>query len=163
MKGYTPGLFDRLLGVPVRGASGATVSRLSIDELKDAVARDLEALLNTRAAVPEELLKGYLECGSSIITYGLTDFADRSLSSPSDRAYICNCIETAIARHEPRLRKVRAMVEVREESVNRLTFSISAVLVASASEEPVQFDAVLHPSTLHYSISKAARAAAEGA
>lgn len=163
MKGYTPGLFDRLLGVPVRGAGGASLTRLSVEDLKEAVARDLEALLNTRSALPEELLKGYPECSDSIITYGLTDFADRSLSSPSDRAYICSCIEQAIARHEPRLRKVRALLEVREESVNRLTFSISAILVARASEEPVQFDAVLHPSTLHYSITRAARAAAEGA
>lgn len=163
MKGFTPGLFDRLLGVPARGSGGATVARLSVEDLKEAVARDLEALLNTRSAVPERLLKAFPECSNSILTYGLTDFADRSLSSPSDRAFICKYIEEAIARHEPRLRDVRAMLEVRELSVNRLSFSISAVLVARASQEPVQFDAVLHPSTLHYSINKAARMSASGA
>jgi hypothetical protein len=47
MKGYTPDLFDRLLGQPVR--QGVVVVRLNVDELKDAVARDLEALLNTRS------------------------------------------------------------------------------------------------------------------
>jgi type VI secretion system protein ImpF len=123
--------------------------------LKESVARDLEALLNTRLVMPEELLQAFPETGSSIVTYGLADFADRSLSSPADRAFICACIENAIARHEPRLRKVRALLDVREQSVNRLAFSISAMLVASSSEEPVQFDAVLHPSTLQYSISKA--------
>ena len=39
MKGFTPGLFDRLLGVPLRGG------RMSVEDMKDAVARDLEALL----------------------------------------------------------------------------------------------------------------------
>ena len=41
MKGFTPGLFDRLMGMPVIGATSATVSLMSIEELKDTVARDL--------------------------------------------------------------------------------------------------------------------------
>jgi len=159
MKGFTPGLFDRLLGVPSRG----TVSRISAEDLKDAVARDLEALLNTRAVFPEELLADYPECSSSILNYGLNDFADRSLSSPSDRAHICACLEDVIARHEPRLREVKASLEIREGAVNRLNFSITAMLVASTSQEPVNFDAVLQRSTLQYSISKAGRAASASA
>jgi type VI secretion system protein ImpF len=162
MEAFTPGLFDRLMDVPVRGATSGTVSRMSIEDLKDSVARDLEALLNTRSAISEESLKAYPECRRSIVTYGLTDFADRSLSSPDDRAYICMCLEKAIARHEPRLRNVRALLEVRDGSVNRLNFSISALLVVSASQEVVNFDAVLQPSTLHYSISKARRSAPGG-
>lgn len=161
MKGFTPGLFDRLLGWPVR--SGSAVVRMTADELKEAVARDLEALLNTRLVMPEGALAAFPESSGSIVTYGLTDFADRSLSSPADRAFICGCIEKAIARHEPRLRNVRALLEVREQAVNRLAFSISALLVASSTQEPVQFDAVLHPSTLRYSISKATRPAFDGA
>jgi type VI protein secretion system component VasA len=59
----------------------------------------------------------------------------------------------------PRLRKVKAVLEVRDEnSVNRLRFSITALLVVSTSEETVNFDALLQPSTLQYSISKAGRA-----
>jgi type VI secretion system protein ImpF len=161
MKGFTPGLFDRLLGLPAR--AGTSVVRMTADELKEAVARDLEALLNTRLVIPEDMLKDYPEAASSIVTYGLKDFADRSLSSPNDRAFICACIERAIGRNEPRLRNVRASLEVRDHAVNRLMFSISAMLVASTSQEPVHFDAVLHPSTLQYSISKAGRAPIEGA
>lgn len=164
MKGFTPGLFDRLLGVQLRGAAhggnanGSTNPRLSAEDLKDMVARDLEALLNTRSVLDEEALKDFPECGRSMVSYGLTDFADRSLSSPSDRAYICSCIEKTIACHEPRLRDVKALLEVREESVNRLNFSITALLVASVSQEPVNFDAVLQPSTLQYSIKRTGRA-----
>ncbi|MGZ5200804.1 MAG: type VI secretion system baseplate subunit TssE [Telluria sp.] len=161
MKGFTPGLFDRLLGLPAR--SGTSVVRMTAEELKEAVARDLEALLNTRLVIPEDMLKDYPESARSIVTYGLKDFADKSLSSPNDRAFICTCIERAIMRNEPRLRNIRASLEVRDHAVNRLMFSISALLVASTSQEPVHFDAVLHPSTLQYSISKAGRAPLEGA
>jgi len=158
MKGYTPDLFDRLLGQPVR--NGVVVARLSADDLKDAVARDLEALLNTRSTLHEGSLAGYPECSTSMVGYGLCDFADRSLSSPTDRAHVCACIEQAIVRHEPRLQNVKALLEMREESVNRLSFSITAVLVGSRSHEPVNFDAVLQPSTLQYSIRKGGRAGA---
>ena len=163
MKGYTPGLFDRLMDTPVHGAASGTVSRLSIEELKDTVARDLEALLNTRTVIPEDLLKQYPECSRSIVTYGLNDFAGLSLSSSDDRAYICQCLEKAIARHEPRLRNVRASLEVHEGSINRLNFAIAALLVVHSSQEAVNFDAVLQPSSLHYTISKARRVAAPGA
>ncbi|RZA30514.1 MAG: type VI secretion system baseplate subunit TssE [Lysobacteraceae bacterium] len=167
MKGYTPGLFDRLLGVPSRtaghgagrGANNTTAQRMTMEELKDTVARDLEALLNTRSCIPDDVLMAYPECSRSMVTYGLGDFADLCLSSPSDRAAICASIEKTIGCHEPRLRKVRARLDMGGESVNRLNFSITAVLVASVSQEPVNFDAVLTPSTLQYSISKAGKAA----
>ena len=162
MKGFTPGLFDRLMDVPVKGSSSGTVTRLSIEDMKDSVARDLEALLNTRTIITEALLKRYPECGRSIVTYGLNDFAGRSLSSPDDRIYICACLEQAIARHEPRLRNVRASLELREDSTNRLNFAITALLVVSQTQEPVNFDAVLQPSTLHYTISKARRLTSAG-
>lgn len=162
MNRFTPGLFDRLLGVPLRGGN-STATRMSVEDMKDAVARDLEALLNTRAVLPEGFLDDYPECGRSIVSYGMKDFAELSLSSPTDRVLICACIETTIARHEPRLRDVKASLEMRAGAVNRLDFSITGVLVASASEEPVNFDAILQPSTLSYSISKAGRAAPAGA
>lgn len=163
MKGYTPGLFDRLLGMPNRGpgngAARQAAQRLTIEELKDTVARDLESLLNTRSTIQEEALKPYPECARSMVSYGLGDFADLCLSSPTDRAAICASIEKTIACHEPRLRNVRASLDLRGDSVNRLNFSITAVLVASVSQEPVNFDAVLTPSTLQYSISKAGKGA----
>ncbi len=160
MKGFTPGLFDRLMDVPVHGASSGTVSRLSIEDLKDSVARDLEALLNTRTVIPEEILKRFPECGRSIATYGLNDFAGLSLSSTDDRAFICRSLERAIARHEPRLRNVQASLELRADAVNRLNFAITALLVVNSAHEPVNFDAVLQPSSLQYTISKARRLSA---
>lgn len=151
------------MDMPVHGASSATVTRLSIDELKETVARDLESLLNTRMGLPELLLKEFPECRRSLLTYGLQDFAGRSLSSFDDRAHICASLEQAIARHEPRLRNVRASLELREGAINCLNFAITALLVVDAAQEPVNFDAILQPTSQQYTISKSRRSAPAGA
>lgn len=152
MRNRVPGLFDRLFDTPMQ---------LSSEELKDAVARDLEALLNTRTVIDEQALAGYPHCAASTMTYGLSDFAGRSLSSPTDRDFICACLEQAIARHEPRLREVTARLDVRDDAINSINFSISAVLAAGTGET-VSFDANLQPSSLHYTISRARRGTMSG-
>jgi len=147
MSGFVPGLMDRLMGARGQAAAGFTTR-----QLKDAVARDLEDLLNTRAALPEALLEGYPECAASIVSYGLVDFAGMCLSSSEDRGRICASLKAAIERHEPRLRQVQARIEQQAGSINRVNFVISGVLAVFPAFEPVNFDAVLQPSTLHYAI-----------
>ena len=73
-KGFMPGLFDRLIDRPGQAQTG-TVPRVSLEEMKDSVARDLEALLNTRAVMPEDAFRRFPECARSIVAYGLHDFA----------------------------------------------------------------------------------------
>jgi type VI secretion system protein ImpF len=152
MKGTPRTLFDKLLSDTV---GTAQVVRLNVDQVKDSVAFDLEALLNTRAVISEDLLRAYPECNRSIVSYGLTDFAGLSLVSLDDRAAVCRSLERTISRHEPRLRNVRATLELSNKSINRLNFSITASLMIQDSKEPVLFDAVLTPSSLQYAISSA--------
>jgi type VI secretion system protein ImpF len=159
MRGFAPCLLDRLMGERTQASASGVVSRLSIEQLKDSVARDLEALLNTRVALPPELLDAYPECRDSIINYGLVDFAGFCLSSTDDRAAICASLKAAIERYEPRLANVSASLEMDAGSVNRLNFVINATLDVHPALEPVNFNAVLQPSSLHYSITKAARSA----
>jgi type VI secretion system protein ImpF len=162
MRGFIPGLFDRLMAGSDQPLLGDITFSHSLEELKDAVARDLEALLNTRTVMQDDLWKLYPECHKSIMTYGLNDFAGLSLASTDDRAYICRCLEQAITRHEPRLRNAEAFLEIQEGAVNTLNFAISALLIVHPCAEPVSFDAVLQPSPLHYSISKTRRTARQG-
>lgn len=160
MKGFSQTLFDKLLGeVPFKTIKG-TISRLSVEQVKDSVALDLEALLNTRAVISEDILAPYPECSKSMMSYGLSDFAGLSLASIDDRTFVCRSLERAIARHEPRLRNVRAALEVDQNSINKLYFSITALLVVNESKEPVSFDALLQPSTLQYSITSSKRTTA---
>ena len=158
MKGYAPGLFDKLMAGS-KGQLTNVVLNLSLEEMKDVVAKDLELLLNTRLVMSEIMLKHYPECSKSIVTYGLNDFAGLSLSSANDRHYICRSLEQTITRHEPRLRNVHASLELEDGSTNRLNFAIAALLVLKMEQEPVSFDAVLQPSSLQYSITKARRTA----
>jgi type VI secretion system protein ImpF len=159
MKGYAPGLLERLMGDRAQASAAGGAPRLSMEQVKDSIARDLEALLNTRVAIPEQAFAAYPEARRSILNYGLADFAGLSLASSEDREAICASLKAAIEIHEPRLTQVSASLEPFAGSINRLHFVIHARLRLSADTEPVNFNAVLQPSSLHYSISKAARPA----
>lgn len=147
-----PGLLDRLMG------QQAQPGRASVEQLKDNVARDLEALLNARVGLPSDAFDAYPLARASILNYGLTDFAAFCLSSSEDRAAICACLKEAIERHEPRLKNVSSVLAPGQGGVNRLSFVINATLHAGpgAAVVPVNFNAVLQPSSLNYAISKAA-------
>lgn len=146
MKGFTPGLLDRLMNERRDNLP------LTPEQFKDSVARDLEALLNTRIGLDAALLDGYPRARASILHYGLIDFAALCLTSSSDRAAICASIEDAIACHEPRLSEVRAVLAPRAGDVNRLQFAIHARLERDGQAEAVNFNAVLQPSSLQVEI-----------
>lgn len=157
MNGFEPGLFDKLFDDdPTSSSSSVTLRRMSVEEMKAVVARDLESLLNTRISLREEDFDLYPQCRRSVLTYGLDDFAGMSLASHYDRVFICKSLQHAIARHETRLSQVEvALTGTRRASNSALCFNISAVLLLPGMREPVNFDAMLQPTTLQYSVSKA--------
>ena len=157
MKGFIPGLLDRLMDERREAGGDGGVARLNIEQLKDSVARELEALLNTRVALDPAIFNEFPQARASILNYGLIDFAGFCLSSAEDRAALCASLKDAIETHEPRLKDVNAALELEAGSVNRLNFVITARLQVSTAAEPVNFNAVLQPSSLHYSIGKVAR------
>ncbi|KKB65343.1 type VI secretion protein [Robbsia andropogonis] len=156
MKRFEPSLLDKLFDDDVRRSAASSALRtLSVEELKATVARDVEALLNTRTPLSEADLETLPECKQSVLTYGLQDFSGLSLASYYDRTFICDAIQQAIAWHEPRLQEVKVSLELKEQATSALYFAIQALLVVHPAEEPVSFDAMLHPSTLRYSVSRA--------
>ena len=155
MNGFTPGVLDRLMDE--RREAGAGASRLTIEQIKDLVARDLEALLNTRVALEPGIFDEFPQARASILNYGLADFAAFCLTSAEDRAAICASIKTAIETHEPRLKDVSASLVPIPGSVNRLDFVINARLALLDTGDAVNFSAVLQPSSLHYAVRRTAR------
>ena len=155
MKDFVPGLLERLMDE--RAGEGGAGARLGVEQIKDHVARDLEALLNTRAAMPAEAFDDYPHARASILNYGLVDFAGFCLTSEEDRAAICASLKAAIETHEPRLRDVSASLEPSAGSVNRLNFVIHARLELPTGGDIVNFSAVLQPSSLQYAIRKGKR------
>lgn len=147
-----PGVLERLMG-----EGSAAPGRSSLEQLKDGIVRDLEALLNTRLGVAFDAFDAHPGVRASVLNYGLGDFAGFCLSSSEDRAAICASLKDAIERHEPRLAEVSAVLEPSVVGINRLQFVINATLRVADGCEPVNFNAVLEPSSLHYAISKGGR------
>jgi type VI secretion system protein ImpF len=150
MDPFAPGLLDRLMDETGQG----TAARHSVEQLKDLVARDIEALLNTRIASPDRAFDQYPHVRASVLNFGLADFAAMCLTSSEDRAAICASIKAAIEAHEPRLAEVSASLEAEGGGVNRVHFVIHARLRVGPDAETVNFNAVLQPSSLRYSITR---------
>jgi type VI secretion system protein ImpF len=159
MQRFAPYLFDRLIDASPGAAGEALKPMLTLDQLKDTVARDVESLLNTRRGIGTQQLQGLVQVQRSVAAFGLDDFAARSMASTEDQAFVCQALERAIADHEPRLRSVRVELGRRDASTRRLKFSIKAMLLVHPMQEPVNFDAVLQTGTQHYAVTQARRTA----
>jgi type VI secretion system protein ImpF len=116
-------------------------------QLKLAVRRDLEDLLNTRLR-PQDLPLHLQEVRRSLFCYGLPDFASVPLSTARDREGLCTLIRGVILQFEPRLRNVQVMPATGAEPLDRtFRFRIEALLRIEPAPEPVTFDSRIEPST----------------
>src|SRR5438105_1067551 len=113
-QGLMPSIIDRLIDPE----SGGTAWRrgYGIEQMMEAVRRDLEDLLNTRQThigMSEE----FVETRKSIIGYGLPDLLSLDASTPQQREDIGRVIEGVVALFEPRLREIRAtMIDAGEKT-----------------------------------------------
>jgi type VI secretion system protein ImpF len=149
----TPSVVDRLLDdAPGESQERPLDWHEQIRALKESVGRDLEALLNTRQERLAELPEGLGEVSHSLMTYGLPDFSSLNLSSPADCSKVRRAIEVAVERFEPRLAKVRVLMDDPKNFDSGLRFRIEALLRVEPAPEPVTFDAVLQPATQEYDV-----------
>jgi type VI secretion system protein ImpF len=158
MQRFVPPLLDRLIDAAPLARAEPLRPAMSLEQLKDAVARDVESLLNARRGSTRAALDGYANARASVVAFGLDDFASMSMASTVDRAAICRSIERAITDHDPRLRSVRVDLDQRDAATQKLRFSIHAMLVVHPLHEPVNFDAVLQTTTQNYAVNNARRA-----
>ncbi|EPR80547.1 putative protein ImpF [Acinetobacter gerneri DSM 14967 = CIP 107464 = MTCC 9824] len=145
--GFRSTLFDRLI------PESEHTQGLSIQELRESVAHDLEDLLNSRVAKLDDVIEDFPEVKKSIIQFGIIDFVGLSTANPMDREKICQSIEKSISAHEPRLRQIKVEMLMNEQNVGALCLSIQAYLNIHPLYEPVIFDALLKPTTQQYVIS----------
>ena len=96
-----PSVLDRLAGRVPKNVPGPQL-RSGLRELRAAVARDLETLLNTTAWLPWDLFASR-ELSGSPLAYGIPDVSAHSWLSQRDGQTMCAAIEQAIRTHEPRL------------------------------------------------------------
>lgn len=153
-----PSVWDRLLATDERGSDRYAQAQ-NFEQLRAAIARDLEGLLNTRVAWSDDMFAHYPESGASVLNYGLCDFAGKCLTSSEDRAAICASVSAVIARFEPRLASVEVNVFGVEMATNRLDFVIAGTVKGHDAVGRTEFNAMLTPSTLQYSVSQSGRRA----
>ncbi len=119
--------------------------RIGLQELRAAVRRDLEWLLNTRLVLPAEIddLDRFPEARRSILGFGLPDLTLFSPSSESDTQRVCGLIEEAVRTFEPRLlgRTVRCeFVPSTRIDDFLMHFKIQGTLYVEPIREQVEFD-----------------------
>ncbi|WP_298234726.1 type VI secretion system baseplate subunit TssE [uncultured Azohydromonas sp.] len=152
MDRFVPSLLDKLLGTP-QEQPGASAQGVDIAQIKAAVARDIETLLNTRPGYRPSQLSGFEQATHSLLTFGLVDISPLSLASDRDRGAIVRAITRALLDHEPRLRGVKVAVREGMPTCAGLCFTIHAQLQLQRSSEPVAFDAVLQPGSNRYAVT----------
>ncbi len=146
-----PSLLDRLLDDDPGNSREPVASRSqNLRALENSVARDLEALLNTKQEALQDLPSEFTEVSRSLMLYGLPDFTSMSLLNADHRDLIRRAVERAVAIFEPRLQRVKVTMETARESERGLRFRIDALLRVDPAPEPVTFDAVLQLNTQQY-------------
>jgi type VI secretion system protein ImpF len=143
-----PSVLDRLIDhdPQVRQEAPRTRNQL-LRDLKQAVRRDLENLLNTRVrCVPYPMeLK---ELKQSVVNYGIPDLTGGSLGSSKEREEFRRTIQSIILLYEPRLKKPTVRLLDQNETADRtIRFHIDAVLLAEPAPEPIAFDSTLRLTT----------------
>ena len=140
---------DRLLDDhPERPLEAAPEFLFDLSRHKQAVARDVESLLNTRSpARDEQEMEAFPLARASLLTFGIPDLGGLSPLDPGDRSYLRDCLQRAIERHELRLSKVRVSLDPARELHQALRFRVDGLLRTHPSHPPVVLDATLQLSS----------------
>lgn len=137
----TPSLLDRLIDLEPKETREAPKSRsTSVQELRQAVRRDVEWLLNTRCFYDED---GMEEALRSVAFYGLPDFTGLSANNHIEQKSLTKSIETAIRNFEPRFLDVKVTLDPPNSVDRQFKFRIEARLDVDPIPEPIAFDSVL--------------------
>ena len=152
---FRASILDRLMDdTPLVTTESMSEIHLDMSRYKQAVARDLESLLNSRRVDFDERIESLPQARRSIMTYGITDLSSLSLLDPGAQGHLRSQIKTAIERHEPRLSRVRVSLDVPKGRDRQLRFRVDAVLSVHPQKPPVVFDAMLQLNTNTYRISE---------
>jgi type VI secretion system protein ImpF len=143
-----PSVLDRLLdNEPDVSREAPRSHNQVLADLKAAVRRDVENLLNTRSRClswPPHLE----ELSRSMVNYGIPDITGTDLGPARGREDFGRTLQSLLRQAEPRFKSVRVQVLTNADPLDRtLRFRIDAVLHADPAPEPVAYDSSLTPGT----------------
>jgi type VI secretion system protein ImpF len=146
-------ILDRLLDLEPDVSREPVQLRLQdVRQVKAAVIRDLENLLNTKRPYGDPP-DGFRNLRDSLFVYGLRDFTALNPKATAVRQQLRLEIERTVSRFEPRLRSVVVHLEAEGENERALRFRISAMLVVEPLSEPVTFDTVLDVNRAQFKVA----------
>ena len=144
-------VLDRLLASAPDRPPAAAAAR---ENLRRAVHRDVEALLNARRpwrSVPP----GLAELGLSPLGYGMPDFTAGSFNDPRQRERVRAEIEATVRQFEPRLGQVRVRLTDNGSLLRgTLHLRIDAVLLLRPASEPIAFDTAFDTTTADMTLNQ---------
>jgi type VI secretion system protein ImpF len=147
-------VLDRLIDTdPTNATEPSTTWAQSVRELKHAVRRDLEWLLNTRR-ITEPATEEFPELANSLYNYGLPDITALGAESGEGREWLRRQVEDTIARFEPRLSGVRVSVSGTDAPGRReVRFVVEALLRVEPTPEQVIYDSVLEVTSARFAVT----------
>ena len=146
-------VLDRLIDQePERKLEPPLTRAQSLRELKAALRRDLEWLLNTRRMI-EGSPASLKELEHSLYNYGLPDISSLYLRSPNDQQTLLEAIKTAIDFFEPRVLNIKVTLEPGADDTRIIHFGIEGLLRMDPAPEHVFFDTVLEPMSGQYQVN----------
>ena len=147
-------ILDRLIDMEPQVSREPVQQRLlNFNQIKAAVLRDLENLLNTKSQilpVPQTLR----HVNESVFVYGLPDFTAHNPKSPSTRQQLRQDVQRVITRFEPRLQNVTVRIEAPTQDERNIRLKINGLLVVDPVTEPVTFDTYFDLNKGEYRIPK---------
>ena len=152
--GVTTSVLDRLIDYEPEVSREAIASRSkNLRQLKEALRRDLEWLLNTRQValgLPPELE----ELNRSLAAYGVPDFTNLNVANQDDQKRIQGDIEEALRIFEPRLESVNVSFQPSSSGDSRIHFRIDANLKIEPAPEPITFDTTIQIGSGQYVVKE---------
>lgn len=150
-----PSILDRLIDDNPDTTRDPSKSRgQNLVELRQAVRRDLENLLNARQPAMT-WPPGLEEAAKSLANYGIPDFTASNLGAEREREQFRLEIERTIRRAEPRFQSVSVKLLERGEVDRSMRFRIDAMMYADPAPEPMVFDSVLDAATRSFAVVNA--------
>lgn len=150
-----PSLLDRLTDEDPRTTSDVAVAREeSVRRFRQALQRDVEALLNTRRCIVE-ISPADVELRRSVHEYGIPDTTGLAVGTTAGRQLLTNDIKDALQRFEPRLMNVSVRLTDSDQArASRVRFAIEATLRMDPSPEQIVFDTVLEIASGSYAVDE---------
>lgn len=119
--------------------------------LKEAIRRDLEAVLNTRRHMGAEL-DGYVQAEASVLNYGIEDLSTVRADPEGYLLQMQRAVQKCLMEYEPRLTDISVTVQDGEMAVREIRLHIEAHLILSRTGERVFFDTTFDVSRETYSV-----------